>query len=623
MREFNTGSFPKLLSFMLGSMSKWIYDESPTEALKFEAPLAALKEKIAKSGSEVFTTLIKELLVQNTHRSTIEMVPSKTLEAEQVKDELDRLAAIKAGMSDADLDEVIAKTIELKKIQAAEDSPESRATIPSLQLSDLKREVAEYPIAVSENENDSGVTVVRHEMGSTSGIAYAALGLDISMLPLEDIALLPILTRIMKETGAGDYDSVALSQRIGMYTGGVSVEVMDTPVKRTGVAGNVISDCDAMLTKLIIRGKATSENMDELFSLFKLILTDAKLDSQSKVVEMLKEKKARMESSIQGSGHSYALGRMRARYTAAGYIDEKMGGISHLQTVKQLLEQAEQDWPSLLARFEKIRSSILEHSAARDGMFLDLTGDAAVLNNIQPTVDSFLKVLPGSNNGEKFPDFYSQDHPWAEAAHKEMVEQAPMIDEGFVVPTQVSYVGKGGRIYDAGEVLSGSATVVARFLRTGYLWDHVRVMGGAYGGMCMFAQGSGFFGFLSYRDPNLAKTLDVYDAAADALMATADELEKDPEALATAIIGAVGDMDGALSADQKGWTAFNRWMIREAAEDRQKFRDEVLNTKPSDFRDFAERLRNMKNPSVAVVSSKAAFEAAAKEGKTLTLTEVV
>jgi Zn-dependent M16 (insulinase) family peptidase len=166
------------------------------------------------------------------------MVPSRTLEAKLLKDEQDHLATIKASMSDDQLEDVIAKTIELKKIQAAEDPPEARATIPSLQLSDLKREVSEYPIAVSENEANSGVTVVRHEMGSTSGIAYAALGLDISMLPLEDIPLLPLMTRIMMETGAGDYDSgVALSQRIGIYTGGIGVNILDTPVKRTGVAG--------------------------------------------------------------------------------------------------------------------------------------------------------------------------------------------------------------------------------------------------------------------------------------------------------------------------------------------------------------------------------------------------
>lgn len=623
LREFNTGSFPKGLSFMLGSMSKWIYDESPTDALKFEEPLAELKSKIASSGSQVFQDMIQELLLDNTHRTTIEMKPSKNMEEEQLKEEVDRLSSIKSKMSEEELDQVISKTTELKKIQATEDSLEDRATIPSLQLSDLKREETEYPIDVSTDEDNSGVTVIRHEMGSTSGIAYAALLVDLSMVPLDDVPILQLMTRMLTQTGTSQYDPVALTQRIGTYTGGIGASILTSGVNRDGVDDAEITDCNTMVTKLVIQGKATSDRTDELFSLFRSMLTDANLDSQSKVIEMLKEGKAGLESSIQGSGHSYALQRMRARYTAAGYIDEKMGGISYMETVKSLLEQAENDWPTLLGRLQKVRSTILEHPAARDGMIVDITGDSKVLKSIEPSISKLLKDLPGEKNDEKLQDFYSKDHPWVTQALMEMGSNAPLLDEGFVVQTQVSYVGKGGRIFQNGDRITGSASVVARFLRTGYLWDHVRVIGGAYGGMCMLAQGSGFFGFVSYRDPNLAKTLDVYDAAADALMKAAEELENDPEALATAIIGAVGDMDGSLGPDQKGWAAFSRWLIRQSPESRQRSRDEVLNTKPSDFKEFAERLRNMKDPSIAVVSSKGAFEAAALEGKTLTLKEVV
>ena len=127
LREFNTGSFPRGLSFMLGVMSKWLYDNSPTGALKFEEPLAQLKAQIAASGSKVFQDMIKELLLENTHRVTVEMVPSKTLEAEQLKEEQDRLAAIKESLGDDELDEIIKKTSELKELQAAEDPPEARA----------------------------------------------------------------------------------------------------------------------------------------------------------------------------------------------------------------------------------------------------------------------------------------------------------------------------------------------------------------------------------------------------------------------------------------------------------------------------------------------------------------
>jgi Zn-dependent M16 (insulinase) family peptidase len=379
LREFNTGSFPKGLSFMLGSMSKWIYDGSPTDALKFEEPLAELKEMISKSGSEVFTQYIKDYLVNNKHRVTIEMVPSKTLEQEQLEEEEGRLAAIKASLSDDDIEKIMQSTADLKASQAAEDDPEDRATIPSLELSDLKREVSEYPIDVSENENESGIDVIRHELASTSGIAYVGFGIDISNVLYEDIPLLPLFSRIMTETGAGDLSDVEVSQKIGTHTGGVSVSMTTSAIRPTGSEARTVYDGDRLLTKLFIKGKSTSDEAGELFSIFNLILNEANLDSEKKVIEMLKETKARIESSIQGSGHSYANTRIKARYSVNGYLDEMMGGLTYLEKVNELIKEAEDDWTSVLSRLERIRDAIIKNSACRDGMMLDITGTLTFL----------------------------------------------------------------------------------------------------------------------------------------------------------------------------------------------------------------------------------------------------
>jgi len=258
-------------------------------------------------------------------------------------------------------------------------------------------------------------------------------------------------------------------------------------------------------------------------------------------------------------------------------------------------------------------------------MILDITGDASVFEKIDPSVEKFITSLPG-DSGEgagTLQDFYAEAHPWAKQAREEMAALAPIADEGFVVPTQVSYVGKGGRLYAVGEEVSGATSVVSRFLGTGYMWDNVRVMGGAYGGFAQFSPRDGLFSFLSYRDPNLAKTVDVYDGAGAALRQSATTLESDPDALATAIIGAIGDMDGALGPDQKGGVQFKRWLTRESPERRQKYRDEILNTTPADFKDFAERLEALQEPSAAVVSSKSAFEDAEKAGKSFTLKDIM
>eukprot|EP00559_Dactyliosolen_fragilissimus_P000950 CAMPEP_0184855064 /NCGR_PEP_ID=MMETSP0580-20130426/395_1 /TAXON_ID=1118495 /ORGANISM="Dactyliosolen fragilissimus" /LENGTH=1109 /DNA_ID=CAMNT_0027349485 /DNA_START=174 /DNA_END=3503 /DNA_ORIENTATION=- len=622
LREFNTGSFPRGLSLMLGAMSKWIYDGSPTEALKFEEPLQELKSMILKDGDQVFKDFAQKFLQLNQHRVTIEMVPDETLEANQLKAEKERLTEIKQSMQEEQLQEIINKTSELKRLQAAEDDPEARATIPSLELSDLKRDVTEFPIEVCENHDNSGVTLVKHEFASTSGIVYANFGIDIRNVPIEDVPLLSLFSRMLTETGAGSYSDIELSRRIGTHTGGIAASVSIRSVRPDGVAEGVVHNGSHLYSKLFIKGKATADKATEMFDIMKLILTDANLNSQARVIEMLKETKARLESAIQGSGHSIANTRMRSHYTVTGYLGEITGGITYLDTVTQLLKDAEDNWDSVHSRLLNIKNIILNEETCRNGMILDITADASVMNNIAQKVDNFLSTIPGKSDGSKLPDLYSSPHPWA--VHANTVMSDPR-DEGFVVPTQVSYVGKGGRLFKEGEYVAGSTAVVSRFLRTGYLWDRVRVMGGAYGGFCQFDPKSndGVFTFLSYRDPNLGETLDVYDATATALKESAKALEEDKDALATAIIGAVGDLDGALSVDQKGAVAFNRWIARESPEYRQKFRDEVLTTSADDFCQMAEALGDMSEESVAVVSSKSKFDETAEKGKTLELKQVM
>ena len=159
--------------------------------------------------------------------------------------------------------------------------------------------------------------------------------------------------------------------------------------------------------------------------------------------------------------------RMKARYRVGGYIDEMMGGITQLDTVRDLLTQAEEDWPTLLARIENMRSIILDEKSCRDGMFVDITGDKSVLKKIQPSVDTYLKELPGKNTGPTLPNFYKEEHPWVAPIKKLMNEFAPVSDEGFIVPTQVSYVGKSGLLFEEGELSTGASQVVSKFLRTG------------------------------------------------------------------------------------------------------------------------------------------------------------
>ena len=186
----------------------------------------------------------------------------------------------------------------------------------------------------------------------------------------------------------------------------------------------------------------------------------------------------------------------------------------------------------------------------------------------------------------------------------------PLTNEAIVIPTQVNYVGKAANIYDSGYKLSGSAYVISKYISNTWLWDRVRVSGGAYGGFCDFDTHSGVFSFLSYRDPNLLKTLDVYDGTGDFLR----ELEMDNDTLTKAIIGTIGDVDSYQLPDAKGYSSMLRYLLGITEEERQRRREEILSTSLKDFKEFVDAMEAVKDKGVTVaVASPEDVDAANKE----------
>ena len=525
------------------------------------------------------------------------MVPDTNLESEIVKAEEDVLAEVKSKMSPDEIEGVMEATKKLKDAQAAPDSPDQLATIPALSLDDLPREGLELPNDVGEEQ---GVTVLRHDVPS-NGIIYMDLGFDLSVLPAADIQYLSLFSRCLLETGTAAEDEVSLSRRIGSRTGGLYTSTL-FGIKAT--EDGTIATGDDLVYRLFLRGKATAEKAEDLFDIAKDVLLTSRLDNQKRVVEMLKESKARISSSLVSSGHSYASTRLSAPHTLAGRIAEQTGGVAYFEFVKELLDQAENDWPAVQTRLEAIRATLID----KDALIVNLSGDSNTLEAVQAPLEKFLTGVPQASSSV-CTDSWAHDLPAFDAEN-----------EGYVIPTQVNYVGKGGRLFEPGESVSAATSVVARSLRTGYLWDQVhtrsppysnltrldlhfvsvylsvfclcwlaclpdlpvvflsiflstqvRVIGGAYGGFCRFSPNTGTFSFLSYRDPNLAGTLANYDGAAQHLM----EAELTDEALSQAIIGAVGDMDSPLGPDQKGFEAMRRYLVEETPEQRQQRRTEV------------------------------------------------
>jgi Zn-dependent M16 (insulinase) family peptidase len=332
------------------------------------------------------------------------------------------------------------------------------------------------------------------------------------------------------------------------------------------------------------------------------VLLTAKLDDRARFTQMVAETKAGMESSMISGGHSYAARRLNAQQSVGGWMSEQMGGLEYLNFIRSLAKRVESDWDGVMADLDSIRKALLNSN----GAIVNLTGDESTLARAQPHVEELLSSLPSGPSGLVM--------PWSSTL--------PAVNEAFTVPTQVSYVGKGGNLYANGYKLHGSAYVIDKYLGNTWLWDRVRVSGGAYGGFCSFDPQSGSFLQLSYRDPNLMETVGIYDGSADYLRG----LTLDKDELTKAIIGTMGDIDAYQLPDSKGYTGLSRYLLGVTDDERQARRDEILGTSTADFKAFADAIATVSGDGGRVVAVTSAEKAKAVSDATpdfWTVTKVV
>uniref|UniRef100_A0A6J1C5I7 Presequence protease 1, chloroplastic/mitochondrial-like n=1 Tax=Momordica charantia TaxID=3673 RepID=A0A6J1C5I7_MOMCH len=563
LRENNTGSFPRGLSLMLRSIGKWIYDMDPFEPLKYEEPLKVLKARIAAEGPKaVFSPLIEKFILNNPHRVTIEMQPDPEKASRDEAVEKEILQKVKESMTEEDLAELARATQELRLKQETPDPPEALRCVPCLCLQDIPKEPIRVPTEIG---NVNGVTVLQHEL-FTNDVLYTEAVFDMSSLKQELLPLVPLFCQSLLEMGTKDLTFVQLNQLIGRKTGGISVYPFTSSVR-----GN-----DKACSHMIVRGKAMAGCAEDLFNLMNCILQEVQFTDQQRFKQFVSQSKSRMENRLRGSGHGIAAARMDAKLNIAGWISEQMGGLSYLEFLRTLEEKVDSNWAEISSSLEEIRQSLL----SRKNCLINITADGKNLTKSEKFIGNFLDFLPNQSA--------LKNSTWNARLSSE--------NEAIVIPTQVNYVGKAANIYETGYQLNGSAYVISKFISNTWLWDRVRVSGGAYGGFCDFDTHSGVFSFLSYRDPNLLKTLDVYDGTVDFLR----ELELDEDTITKAIIGTIGDVDSYQLPDAKGYSSLLRHLLGITEEERQRRREEILSTSLKDFKNFADTLEAVKNKGVVV-----------------------
>ncbi len=579
LRENNTGSFPRGLSAMFRSLADWLYDGDAFAPLAWETPLASIKARLA-AGEPVFEDAIRRWFLENTHRVTVLLLPDAELEQVRQAEEDSRIEALRSAMSPEERVRIVELAAELRAAQQEPDSPEALDTVPSLGKEALPLENKVIPCKV---EQSAGLDVLTHEL-DTTGILYARLAFDLSAVPARLLPLVPLYARALTELGTKRRDYVELGFDISAQTGSLG-------------AGPVIlprSSDASVVSWLSLSGKCTAEKVERMTEIMEEILFEPDFDNRERFAQMVLEEKARMEQSAVPSGHMLVNTRLNGRLSLVGRISEEMNGVNSLFYARELSRRVDEDWASVSADLRALHEFIVR----RDGLKLSLTADAPLLALARGPLERLAGLLP------------SRPFPAA------VLELPALPDaEWLSAPAQVNYVGLGLSMAGTGYEYSGSLAVIMRHLRMGYLWDRVRVQGGAYGCFARYGRSTGAFTFASYRDPNVAETLKVYRATADYL----GNLSLSEADITRAVVGAIGDVDTYMLPGAKGSAAFSRWMSGETDEERQRIREEILGTRLSDFHDFAPCLAKALEHAVPCVLGGTAAEAVAEaEGWTRT-----
>ncbi len=585
LREYNTGGFPRGLALMVGVLSTWINGCDPIEQLQFEASLSAVKENLA-TQPRYFEGLIETYLLQNPHRVTVVMEPDAELQARREAEETAKLADIKANLSDEQLEQIMAETRLLREAQETPDPPEALALVPSLQLSDIERENKVVPIEII----DAGEYKTLYHDIFTTGIVYLEVAFNLHGLPQDLLPYADLFSIALFEIGTETEDYVKLSQRIGRKTGGV--RAYQTIMSQFHAAESA--------AWLLIRGKAMEHQTDDLLGIIRDVLLTVKLDNQQRFRQLVLEEKARFESGLIPGGHRVVSTRLRANFSEAGWVNEQLGGVSYLLFLRQLAHDVDNDWPSVLAKLEQVWQRVINRQAA----VCNVTVDRDSWHSIKPKLDSFMAELP------------SRTYTPVSWTHGTSFGSEGLTAAG----AQVNYVGKAANLYELGYRFNGSLSVITNYLRTTYLWEKIRMQGGAYGAFCSFDRNSGVFTYLSYRDPNLLATLTNYDQAAAFLR----QVDLNEDQLTKSIIGVIGDIDTYRLPDAKGYTSLMRYLTGYTDEQAQRYREEVLATTPQAFREFAEVLAAFNEQAlVGVLGSPETVKAAnEQQGGQWTITAV-
>lgn len=563
-READFGQFPKGLLFGLNCLDSWLFDDmKPFIHLECLGTFAKLRKAV---DTDYFEKLIQEYLLDNTHGSSVTVKPKRGLGNEREEALAKELSDYKASLSDEEIKKLIEDTEHLKKYQEEPSSDEDLRKLPMLTRADMKKEA--MPFSNIEDEL-LDVKVVRHDIES-NGIDYISFLFDAGDFAQSELGYLGFFTNALGLVSTENYSYTDLANATNIYTGGIS----------TGTASHPdIKDRNNFVFKFEVKLKVLEKNLDKALELMEQMLLSSDFTDTKRLGELVAQIKARLQANLSSSGHLVAAMRSMSSFSRYALYQDELKGIAFYRSICRIEKELSESPKSVSDKLAAIAKKLF----ARNRMLISFTGNNEAYCNAKPSLE---KVIAGFDK--------------MSAVGNQAEVHFNTAKEAFIDASQIQYVAKTGDFICEGYEYTGALRLLRIILSYDYLWINVRVKGGAYGCMNTFLR-SGESYFVSYRDPNLSDTLDVYDRIPEYIKSFSPD-ERD---MTKYIIGTFSALDTPMNPEAKGSRSLSAYLEGITYEQIQKERNEILNAQPEDIRRLADLVEAvLKKDSICVIGNE-------------------
>ena len=600
LREITNGHFPYNLRLADRCYRSWLNGGDPFALLAFEKPLSIIKEEMAKGG--FFENLIRKNLIENKHRLTSVIAASsekgKKLEA-QTAVQAERLTS---KFTDEDRRRCVELTNTLREQQSTPPTPEALASLPMLNKNDLPKEGVKVPC---EKGDLGGVPLIAHPI-FTSGIAYLDIGFDFGGVDEALIPFIPSYLEMLTRCGAGKYSYEQMAKRISLSTGGIDAST----TCRTKIGAS-----DELFFMAFIHGKALEPRFGEMLGILEDLIAKPDLKNVKQIRDMILEGRNALNSSVIQSGHSFAVTNASARLSKSRKVDEAVGGIAQLRFLDAVVKK--EGYGAMGDAFVGLHEFLINRKACVVSV---TSGDPSRFTG---QLESFVDKLPvkgkagegylNNNIGKVKNDGGYTHNPIGEAGDGKGGCHANQMGKveycGIEINSAVNFVARAWKVPGLSAAEYGRLFLLSRNLSTGYLWDKIRVEGGAYGGMSGMSVSHPVFTCMSYRDPNLEGTLEHFTKGLSEIVNLIPAEKADQS-----IVGAIGRIDHPKTPHSAGFGETMDILTGNTFEYRREFRESLLSATPDGLKTAAERVLSSNESAVTVLGSPAAFDNAESNG---------